>query len=362
MRAPRPPRSVARRWRRMSLIFLALLPSFAAFHLVMWFAFTRALFRPETGDLKRIGYLAGYEDCKPKLVAQEPKTGFTLLIGDQLARAQNVPVMLFGDSFATSLATAYSLRAKQPVGLASVDWEDGNGLAQVEDWLGDDWFRRHGVREIVVERVEYAWLDTFAEPGDATFGIPWPAELAGAAQQPYKKATPWTFANNGNFKVLLCNLAYLFSPTAFKMTDTGIVPLKEKMFNCSYGDKLLFYRGDKRGALTPGNQARLEIALRHLRVLSDFCRRHGLQFHLIVPPVKSYLYYDWVEHPFYPDSKLLETLQARATPFGYVDVKQRFLRELAGGYRDLYFPDDAHWNFPAAQMAAEALTTANGTP
>ena len=362
MRAPRPPRTDARRWRRMSLIFLALLPVFAVFHLVMWFAFTRSLFRPETGDLKRIGYLVGLEDCKPKLVAQEPQTGFTLLVGDQLAQAHDVPVMLFGDTFAPSLAKAYSLRTKRPVGLASVDWEDGNGLAQVEDWLGEDWFRQHGVREIIVERVEYAWLDTFADPGDATFGIPWRAELAGNAQQPYKKATPWTFANNGNFKVLFCNLAYLVSPTGFKMTDTAIVPLKEKMFNCSYGDKLLFYRGDKRGALTPGNHVRLEEALRHLQELSDLCHAQGIRFHLIVPPVKSYLYYDWVEHPFYPDSKMLETLQARATPFGYVDLKQRFHQELAGGFRDLYYPDDAHWNFSAAEMAAEALTKANGAP
>ena len=346
----------------MSLLFLSLLPIFAVFHFVMWFAFTRTLFQPATGDLKRIGYLVGYEDCKAKLVAAEPQTGFTLLGGKELGEAHNVPVLLFGDSFAGSLAKAYSLRTKQPVGLASVDWEDGNGLAQIEDWLGDDWFRKHGVREIIVERVEYAWLDTFADPGDATFWIPWPREVAGVVQQPYKKATPWTFANNGNFKVVLCNLAYLVSPTAFRMTDTAVVPLKEKMFNCSYGDKLLFYRGDKRGALTSGNQARLELALKNLRILSDFCRLHGMQFHLIVPPVKSYLYYDWIERPYFPNSKMLETLQARATSFGYVDLKQHFHQELADGYRDLYFPDDAHWNFPAAQMAAEALTKADGTP
>jgi len=349
----------AQRWRRMSLVFLALLPFFAVFHLVMWFAFTRTLFRPQTGDLKRIGYLVGLEDCKGKLVAEEPTTGYSVLGGEQLAQAADVPALVFGDSFAPSLAKAYSLGSQQPVGLAGVDWEDGNGLAQIEDWLGDDWFRQHHVREIIVERVEYAWLDTFADPGDATFGVSWRAELAGGTPQPYKKATPWTFANNGNFKVLLCNLAYLVSPTAFKMTDTVIVPLKERMFNCTYGDRLLFYRGDKRGALTPANRDQLDLALKHLQELSDLCHQKGMELKLIVPPVKSYLYYDWIEHPFFPDSKLLETLQGRAVPLGYVDLKQRFHRELAGGYRDLYYPDDAHWTFPAAKMAAEALTNRN---
>jgi hypothetical protein len=59
---------------------------------------------------------------------------------------------------------------------------------------------------------------------------------------------------------------------------------------------------------------------------------------------------------------LLEALQVRATPFGYVDLKQLFHQELVAGYRDLYYPDDAHWNFSAAEMAARVLTNANGAP
>src|ERR1700692_4452167 len=88
-----------KRWRRMSLLFLSLLPILALFHLVMWFGFTRTLFRPETGDLQRIGYLVGLEDCKRKLMVQEPQSGYTLLGPDKLAQATEVPVMVFGDSF-----------------------------------------------------------------------------------------------------------------------------------------------------------------------------------------------------------------------------------------------------------------------
>lgn len=344
----------------MSLLFLSLLPILALFHLVMWFGFTRTLFRPETGDLKRIGYLVGLEDCKRKLVALEPQSGYTLLGPDKLAQARDVPVMVFGDSFAPSLAKAYSLRSKQPVGLIGVNWERANGLSQIKSWLAEDWFRAHGVHTIIVERVEYAWLDTFADEGDASLNIPWTSELAGEAPALYQKAPHWTFANNGNFKVLLCNLACLISPTGFKMTDTCIVPLKQKFFDCSYGNRLLFYRGDFRGALTSQNQPRLELALRHLQELADLCHRQGLKFYLTVPPVKSYLYYDWVDRPFYPDSKMLETLQSRAAASGYVDLKQRFHRQLEAGFQDLYYPDDAHWNFPAAEMAAEELTRAEG--
>ena len=208
-----------------------LLPILALFHLVMWFGFTRTLFRPETGDLKRIGDLVGLEDCKRKLMVQEPQSGYTLLGPDKLAQATEVPVMVFGDSFAPSLAKAYSLRTKEPVGLVGVNWEQGNGLSQIKTWLTEDWFRSHGVHTVIVERVEYAWLDTFSDEGDASLNISWSSELAGEAPALYQKAPHWTFANNGNFKVLFCNLAYLFSPTGFKMTDTCIVRLKRKFFN-----------------------------------------------------------------------------------------------------------------------------------
>jgi len=349
-----------RRWRWISLFFLSLLPVLALFHLVMWFGFTRTLFRPQTGDLKRMGYLVGFEDCKMKLKALEPNSGYKLLKTGKDFQAQEAPTILFGDSFGPSVAMAYSIKTKAPVGLGAVNWEQGNGVSQIKAWLAQDWFRKNGVHTIIVERVEYGWLDTFADEGDSSLNISWEQELAGEAPSSYRRASAWTFANNGNFKVVFCNLAYLVSPTALKMTETCLVRLKKKFFDCSYGDRLLFYRGDLRGALNAKNQPRLDAALKHAQELADVCREQGLKFYLIVPPVKSYLYYDWVDHPFYPDSKLLEALPGRAT--GYVDLKQRFHRELEAGYQDLYLPDDSHWTYPAAEMAAEELTKAEAAP
>ncbi len=346
----------------MSLLFLSLLPLMALFHLVVWFGFTRTLFRIETGDLKRIGYLVGIENGKARLQASDPTTGFTVLGEEKLADAKQVNTMFFGDSFSASLAEAYSLKKQEPVGIASVNWTRGNGLAQIKEWLNDDWFRAHGVKNIFVERVEYAWLDTFADEGDASLNISWNDALAGRMPPAYEPARQWTFANNGNFKVLFVNTAYLFSPTAFNMTDTCVVRLTKPFFTGPDSRLLLFYRGDFKGALTKENQPRFEQALRNLQEIADLCHQRGMNFQLIVPPVKSYLYYDWVERPFYPDSPLLKTLQQRATASGYVDLRQLFHQKLEDGYQDLYYPDDAHWNFPTAQMAAEELIQRENKP
>lgn len=355
MSLPPPAQIPRKKWRSTALIFLSLLPLMAIFHLVMWFGFTRTLFRPETGDLKRIGYLVGITNGKAELQKSDPKTGYTVLGGEELAKAPEVKTLFFGDSFAGSLAQAYSIKRQEPVGLAGVNWDRGNGLAQIEAWVKDGWFRQHGVRTIVVERVEYAWLNTFSDAGDASLDIPWNEELAGHMPPAYQRAKQWTFANNGNFKVLFCNVAYLFSPTAWKMTDTCVVRLTRPFFTGPDAKLLLFYRGDLKGALTPDNEARFERSLENLKKLSDLCHQQGLDFYLIVPPVKSFLYYDWVVRPFYPDSKLLETLREKGAESGYVDLKRVFHEKLAAGCQDLYYPDDAHWNFPTAEIAAEQL-------
>jgi hypothetical protein len=357
----RPPR---KKWRRLSLLFLSLLPALAIFHLVMWFCFTRALFRPEIGSSKRIGYLVSLEDRKAKLEALEPQTGFTIVNLSGTRQTSGTRVVYFGDSFAGSIAKACSIRWHEPVGDLSVNWSRKNGLSQIMTWLRDDWFRSHGVKVIILERFECEWLDTFADAGDGTLDIPLRQEMAGDIPTSYEKAKPWTFANNGNFKVLIDNFAYLFSPTAFNMTDTCVVHLNENFFDCSYGRLLLFYRGEiTRGVSnTKKNLPRFEQALANLKQLSDLCQRQGLKFYLLVPPNKSTLYYDWVIHPFYPRSGTLEMLRARAAPCGYVDVGEPLHQKLESGCQDLYYPDDHHWNYPAAVIAAEELTQAGAGP
>ncbi len=63
--------------------------------------------------------------------------------------------------------------------------------------------------------------------------------------------------------------------------------------------------------------------------------------------------------PFIPTARLLEMLQERATPYGYVDLEAAVsTMQLEAGSRTSITPTTLHWNFPAAQMAAEELTKA----
>ncbi len=363
MPAPTSSRLPRRSWRGLSLLFLSLLPTLAVFHLVMWFAFTRTLFRPETGSAKRIGYLVTLEDCMGKLQAREPQTGFSVVNLQDARETRGTRVAIFGDSFAGSIAKAGSLAWHEPVGTVSMNWGDKQGLSQIVAWIKSGAFPAPGVRVIVVERFECEWLDTFAEPIDPSVDGRFQRLERDDEAPIHEKARPWTFANNGNFKVIIDNVAYLFSPTAFHMTDTVIEPLNRKFFDCSYGNSLLFYRGEiTRGYADARSGSKTEKALANLETLAELCRAQGLKFYLVVPPNKSSLYYDWVIHPFYAKSPTLGVLRARAAGDGYVDLGPRFHRELENGAQDFYYPDDHHWNFPGAVDAVDELTKAGAGP
>jgi hypothetical protein len=345
----------------MSVLFLGLLPLFAVFHLTMWFCFTRTLFRAETGSSKRIGYLVTLEDRYGPIVAQEPQTGSVIA----LAGSQNPPpvrTVVFGDSFSDKLAKACSTEWHQPVGIAKPAFGQKDAFAQLMTWLKDDWFRQHGVKTIIVEHRECEWIESFDDYSDDANEVSWEQEIAGGIPSLYRKAVPWTFANNGNFKVIMYNVAYLFSPTAFNMTDTGIAHLDRPFFNCSYSKLLVFYRGDLLRGIWDKQPANGERAIENLKRLSDLCHAQGLNFYLIIAPNKSSLYRDWVIHPFYPASHTLPMLREKATPYGYVDVDLPLHQALEAGVRDLYFPDDLHWTYAAADLAAKELTKAGAEP
>jgi hypothetical protein len=347
-------------WKRLSILFLSLLPALAIFHLVMWFAFTRTLFRAETGSSKRIGYLVGLEDCYGKLRAQEPTSDYPVQTLNQNDPKTWTRVVYFNDSFAGQKACG--MKWHEAVGTLRVNWTNKDGLSQIETWVKSGWFPAHGVKVIVVERVEVEWLNTFADKGDSTLDVPMDAALQNEIPSVYKKAVPWTFANNGNFKVIIDNFAYLFSPTAWNMTDTCLVHLSQKFFNCSYGQTLVFYRGDTTRGIANKALPRFEQAIANLKELSDLCHQEGMQFYLVVPPNKSTIYYPWITKPFFPRSQTLDLLEQRAKPYGYVDLQKPFHDVLQGGMQDLYYPDDLHWNFPAEQINADELTKAGAGP
>jgi hypothetical protein len=345
-------------YRTMVIAFAVALAATGLFNAVMWYGFTCSLFGPEVGDMKRMGYLAGYEDCRSKLKQAEAPGG-TVLSLVEAEKAEQIQAVFIGDSFCNSLARAYSIRnGNAPVLPLPMWWDQKNGLSQINRYLDKKWLHQHKVEEVIVERAEYEWLNTFANPG-STEGTTTIEELLSHPVKPaYQRREPLDLFNNGNFKVVTYNLGYLFSPTAFNQSDVVKVQMTRRLFNCSYGNKLLFFKGDLRGALTPGRRHDYDASLKNLHALAERCRDMGLRFYMVIPPSKGFLYRPWVERPFYNDSPLLEELSKSATADGYVDLKEIFRGEIGGGILDLYFPDDAHWTFPSALKAAEAIIKA----
>jgi len=133
--------------------------------------------------------------------------------------------------------------------------------------------------------------------------------------------------------VLIDNFAYLFSPTAFHMTDTCIARLNEKFFDCSYGNLLRLSRRNHARLLRCENEASTgQGPWRILKALSDLAISRP-EFYLVVPPNKSDIYYDWSSTPSIPKADA-GCLARPATRYGYIDLETTIPQTLESGFQD----------------------------
>jgi hypothetical protein len=210
-------------YKKSALCLLVLLPLHGVFHAVMWNFYTKKLFLAEVGDLKRMGYLVGYEDCKKRLNDEQGLSGMVLSVSE-VKPDQKASTVFVGDSFCWSLAMGCS-KAKEgaEMFICPTVWDKYDVIDQIENWIQHDWFKKHRVQTIVIERAEYEFLNTFSPKK------PWNGKavsmdeiLTGSSFSVYQKATPWSLTNNGNYKVVWNNFLYIFSPTALTKQMSGM--------------------------------------------------------------------------------------------------------------------------------------------
>ncbi len=334
-------------WRRASIIFSTSLLAMGIFHLSMWFAFTRHLLRPEVGDLKRMGYLVGLEDHKPKF--NEASTGAEAVFDARSFEPdQNYPIMMWGDSFMGPIASTIGSQTGARILIFNATGSGQSLTAQIRRLADEGVFRKHQTRIVMIELVEFNILEALSSDRtawpDVTFAEYLRQQTMGDPRNNVEEK-PVTFANNGNFKILTYNFCYLFSPNAFGMSATYRVPMTRKLFSCSYGDELLFYNLDLLNGLNPSNRL-LEPLVQNCLALAERLRKEGVALYLLPCPDKADLYYPYIRNPFYAENRLLDILSERfdRTAVKFIPTKKFLRTVLTNGQVDLYYADDIHWS------------------
>ena len=159
------------------------------------------------------------------------------------------------------------------------------------------------------------------------------------------------FINSGNFKFVLNSLLYRYSDNAFADT-IHVRKLIQPFFSVDNADTLLFLHEDIK-YLKEVNQQSMALLNDNFNRIADLLRKKGIQL-LYMPIVDKYdLYRDYLVTNPYPGNRYFELLRKMPRRYTLIDTKEILSKSLRNGEIDVYFPDDSHWNWKAAQTVFE---------
>ncbi len=167
------------------------------------------------------------------------------------------------------------------------------------------------------------------------------------ADEEGREVPPVGFINTGNFKWLLYNILYRFSPNAF-LSNTYKVRLDRLLFSGDRGDTLLFLRKDI-GNLKKNDAGAVRQFNENLNRLAALLRERGIELVFMPAPDKYTLYRPYIIDNPYPPSRFFELLRPLPKDYRFIDSEAILAAEIARGEKDLYYIDDTHWSWKASR-------------
>jgi hypothetical protein len=147
-----------------------------------------------------------------------------------------------------------------------------------------------------------------------------------------------------------------FSREIFGLNTTKAMRFKlarDDLFSSKVSDQLLVYRDDlRKEGWRPADLTRIRCAFSYLAAKIQANGKTRL-FSAIAPD-KSSAYRPWLASPSaLPESSLSPLLENFPVPDARLD--RVLSRAIAEGAKDVYMPDDTHWNASGQKLVAEAI-------
>jgi hypothetical protein len=128
---------------------------------------------------------------------------------------------------------------------------------------------------------------------------------------------------------------------------------RDDLFSSKNSDELLVYRNDLRKASwRPSDLARIRCGFADL---ASRIQANGVtRFVTAIAPDKSTMYRSWLESPSeLPESRLRTLLEGFPVPDARLE--QVLSSAIAKGTKDIYMPDDTHWNATGQKIVGDAV-------
>lgn len=345
--------------RKYTHRFIAIWVGIILINLAIWKIYTEKLLssRYEGGDMTRVGYIQGSKIIRNTVVDLPHRH---LEMSDY--QGQKIDVLTIGDSFSAGggfgrnsfyqdyLATSKNFTvlnaAPYPTDDLYMFFQPLSTLAILYNSGYLDIIRP---RYVLIESITRYAMQRFAKPFD--FSRTEPLDKVKAYYRQVQKpndAPSIFFFNNGNFKFLLYKILYRFSDSAFVNT-IHIRKLTQPFFSVDNSDSLLFLHEDIRymKEMTPQS---IELLNENFNRVADLLDKKGIKL-VYMPIVDKYdLYSDYIINNPYPKNIFFESLRKLPRRYSLIDTKDILSNSLKKGEKDIFYPDDSHWNWKAAEI------------
>ena len=345
------------RYRTFVRVSIAVYVLFISFHFIVWSGFTSHLLSRTddlyVGDLSRIGYQLPSLQLRKTEVLLEKKH-------IELADWQGEPVDIIttGDSFSEGggkgknsyyqdyIATFHDLNVLNVPQSSKQD----HLIAKILAWKKSGLLEQAKPKAILLEAGARLAVNEF------TLEIDWemssmPSVLDQVPPNSQGNQDPIPFINTANYKFLLYNLLYQFSPTALDYSSAYKLMLDKPFFTAPAHSTLLFFRNDIT-ELKHFDSDKIQLINDNLNRLAGILKEDGITLIVMLIADKYDLYSPYILQNPFPQNPFFELIRPLHKEYKFIDTKAILSPLLEKNEIDLFYADDTHWNFKASEAIA----------
>ena len=348
--------------KRFAVGFLTFCSVFLAFHGLVWGLWTSDLLAARkpyyAGDLARIGYLKKSLDLRSTEITL-PKRHIDGSEWD----GTKVDLITIGDSFSNGggqgenpfyqdyIASLHDLK------VLNVQWisEEHNYVETIMAWLQTGLLDLAQPKAVLIQTIERQVIKRFARPMNWDQSISLESLRDNVANREWGTEFPVTedirFINTANYRAVLYNLLYSFSPNALGYSKVFKHSLSTPLFSVDDESTLLVFKKDIE-RIDKVNEESVAMMNANFNKLATTLSKKGIKLYILIAPDKYDLYQKYIVDNPHPRNRLFEYLEPLSKNYKYIDAKGILVPLLEKGEKDVYFADDTHWSSKASEAIA----------
>lgn len=330
---------------------------FLSFHFIVWSGFTSHLLSRTdglyVGDLSRIGYqLPSLQLRKTEVLLEKKHIEFADWQGEP------IDIITTGDSFSEGggkgknsyyqdyIATFHNLNVLNVPQSSKQD----HLIDKILAWKKSGLLEKAKPKAILLEAGARLAVDEFTREIDWEMSsIPSGNDQVSSDNQENQEPIP--FINTANYKFLLYNLLYQFSPTALDYSSAYRLMLDKPFFTAPAHSTLLFFHKDIT-ELKHFDSDNIHLINDNLNRLAAILKEDGITLIVMLIADKYDLYYHYILQNPYPGNPFFDLIRPLHKEYKFIDTKAILSPLLEKNEIDLFFADDTHWNYKASEAIA----------